>query len=625
MLTRNKIAQASVVPTVDNSVWVSATKTRNSVLGDTVLDLFTTTLLEKCPNPVETSEREPSLSFTSFIMNQGIKFEEGVYALLKKEYASNFYVVRNKYSPTTNSNSSDPAKSKAALKTLQLLKRQVPMIAQGYIRDSESRTFGLPDLLIRGNYLQSFFDLFSADGSAGTTTTSSHLADLDIDQNLYYVVDIKFASLTITTSGLISNIGSVQCFKTQVGIYNRIMGTIQGTTPKYAFILGRRFRGVQKTESIGIGVVDFQKEAGIYTGSEDAVQNYRIIKSLKKSQISIVLSEFYNNLIQLNMSNSYDFPWHAQKKELAILKKDTSLVWQCGKKMHESLNANGIHTWDDPRFLHFVSGHVTTSQYACIKNIVLANLEQTNSKPNNKNKNKFLKTKEELAKNHITTTAQFGTENKLVFYVDFETVSDINDSFELLPKVNSTPSMIYMIGCGYLTSSGTVPEWKHRTFITPKLTDECQECIIEEWVDYMDSITKELGFNENDFIVAHWGNAEVTFLNHAGFSTIQAGIQTVDICKILQTTAFAIKGAFNYRLKDIANALYKLGYTETSWSESGTGGIDGLDAMVVIWNCIRDTCNEEIAVEYPGVNEIIKYNQIDCKVMYEICRFIQSN
>ncbi len=55
--------------------------------------------------------------------------------------------------------------------------------------------------------------------------------------------------------------------------------------------------------------------------------------------------------------------------------------------------------------------------------------------------------------------------------------------------------------------------------------------------------------------------------------------------------------------------------------------LDGLDAMMVAWIAEEECTKNNIYSirEFGEINDIIKYNEIDCKAMWDILRYIRSN
>ena len=578
-------AQTPAQTPLASAEWVSATKIRNTILGDSVLDFFKRVY----PLPRKAETDEPS-SFSEFIMRQGQRFEDGIYALLRKRFGANFHQVNTGY----------PVHPNALHKTKALLARQVPIIAQGLICDPESNLLGIPDLIVRGNYIKSLFDLFPP---------IYFPSGIDYDQNKYYIIDIKFSSFTITTTGIISNTGdSVPCFKTQVAIYNRVLAKMLGTKPnRFAFLIGRRLRGVFHTNKVGLGIVDFYTEQQLYNMAEEAIKEYRAIQAIDPANFPAVLSEYPTPRIGINMSNANDEPYHQQKKALACKKKDLSLIWQCGLQTKKMINRLGVYTWDDPRFLKYAETFLPDSKFKSIKSIV-----EVNQSPRPKT----------IASSTLVSFLALERAESLLFYVDFETVSDVNDDFTLLPEVHSTPAMIYTIGCGH--EHPKTGEWEYRVFTVSALVEEEQTKMVEEWFVYMNKVRRTL--KKKTYKIVHWGNAELAFLRQAGFSARLPG--SIDLCDLFCRSGFAITGSFTYKLKDIARAFYDQGLIRTKWEDNKVcpvSGIpiDGLNAMLIVWNCAKQH-GLEVRRDYPGISEIEEYNEIDCKVMWEIVNIVST-
>ena len=87
-----------------------------------------------------------------------------------------------------------------------------------------------------------------------------------------------------------------------------------------------------------------------------------------------------------------------------------------------------------------------------------------------------------------------------------------------------------------------------------------------------------------------------------------------DLCDYFMKYKIVIKGSFTYKLKHIAKALYNQNLIETDWDDNE---IDGLSATLYGW---YDLTNQDRSY----VNATLYYNMIDCKVMYDIVKFIKK-
>ena len=62
---------------------------------------------------------------------------------------------------------------------------------------------------------------------------------------------------------------------------------------------------------------------------------------------------------------------------------------------------------------------------------------------------------------------------------------------------------------------------------------------------------------------------------------------------------------------------------DTDWGESQ---VDGLGAMVGAWHCDAGARRKGASMgDERFMNEIQKYNEVDCRVMMEIVRFLREN
>ena len=81
-----------------------------------------------------------------------------------------------------------------------------------------------------------------------------------------------------------------------------------------------------------------------------------------------------------------------------------------------------------------------------------------------------------------------------------------------------------------------------------------------------------------------------------------------------------MKGALNYSLKTIAKALYNNKLINTIWNNDTCS--NGLNAMILANNLYNDNINN--IKDNKVMKEIIRYNEIDCKVLYDIHNLIKK-
>ena len=80
-----------------------------------------------------------------------------------------------------------------------------------------------------------------------------------------------------------------------------------------------------------------------------------------------------------------------------------------------------------------------------------------------------------------------------------------------------------------------------------------------------------------------------------------------------------VKGCFKFGLKDIAKAMRKHGMIQAT---IGSNCDSGMTAMIKAWQCYQSSSN-------PAASDIMldiaRYNEFDCKVLWEILTYLRSN
>ena len=174
----------------------------------------------------------------------------------------------------------------------------------------------------------------------------------------------------------------------------------------------------------------------------------------------------------------------------------------------------------------------------------------------------------------------------LEFFVDFETVNDLDDDFSRIPRKGGQP-LIFMIGCGHIENG----DWRFECFIADRLSEPEEATAIAGWVDHMACTQARLA-PQTDPKVIHWSSAEQSNLETAYNSAVARHPQrssswtAPNWFDLLKTVARAepvvVKGAFGFGLKEMTNAMHNAGLIPTQWAD---GPADGRGAMVGAWSC----------------------------------------
>jgi predicted RecB family nuclease len=590
----------------DWELWISATRTRNYVLGEPLLDwleLYGTAAGFNRDSDLSTFD--PRTDYTAFIFEQGRLFEEAVTAHLESLAEME----------TIAAGPDDIRSLEAAERTFEAMTRGVPIIRQGVLRNAEEMTYGAPDFLVRSDVLLKLFpDAISAE--------EAHRRADDLGGEWHYrVVDAKFTTLHFTAGGLLANSGSAPAYKVQLHTYNGALGRIQGLEPDAAYLLGRGWE--QTNSSIKTrGFSSLERLAPVTASStlqrrrsiEAAADEARVwIRELRQAGSHwSPLPQPSRPELYPNFTNQQDAPWHGAKRQIAEQIEDLTLLWQVGLPGRAKGHAAGVLRWTDPRCTPGLLG-VTGEVYSPILSSLLE-INRSDEGP-------------DVRPSRITAAKEvWRAEPRLEFYVDFETVSDLADDFSTFPQRGGQP-LIFMVGCGHMEDG----EWRFVCFQADDLTEGSEGKIIDEWLDHMDAVRRRIAPGDVEPLVIHWSPAEVsnfeTSYNSAKERHPDNDWPTPNwfdfLNRVVKAEPIVIRGAMSFGLKAVAKALHGHGLIETLW---GDGPADGLGAMIGAWWCYGESKRAGRPVqEIDLMRQIADYNEVDCRVMMEAVRYFRSH
>lgn len=435
-----------------------------------------------------------------------------------------------------------------------------PIIIQGLLHNKINNTYAIPNIIIRVDYLKKIIpiDFFQNDFSKKT--------DINYD---YRVVNIKNISFELKDDNMIKNNPNVSIAKAEAIICNEALNPILGHIPQYVYLIGKKYK------CDNIGVIDILNNDYYFINKVHDAINW--LKELKDSGKNWNIMEPERKELYPNMSNTFDYPWHNFKKYLAMKNDEITLLWNCGVKERNLSHLHGIFSWKDI--------NLDVIGFKNNKRLILNNILKVN-----KNKNR------KIINDKIVKLEK----SRLKFFVDFETINNNDDI------------IIYMIGIGW--NHPKTGKWNFKNFLVNRVDFENEKIILFKWMDYMNDIKNY--FNIYNVNVYHWSKAEVSISNKVfKRHNINEIIDWYDLLDFFKNNHIAIKGAFNYGLKTIAGALYENNYIKTKWEDN----LDGISSMIVAIEC-ENICkkNGGILGEVPQMTSIVKYNEIDCKVLSDI-------
>ena len=577
---------------------ISASSVRNYMLDDPLIDwlkyysidTINTLPLQKLHhnNNYNNSNNNNSINFTNFIMEQGNLFEKNVFDKLKE----NFNIIQ--VGESTDARSYDKY-----METINYMKSGVDMIYQGVLHDYKNKLYGVPDLLVRSDKFNSIFN---------TNINIPKIGSYKLKTKYHYlVVDIKHSTINLNSNkDYIKDVNSIPAFKGQILIYNKILGEIQGYQSDLGFILCKNITFTKK--NILYSSTNFMENIAIinYNGYD---KDYNEKTSNAINWINRMRTDGHNwsllpkptvNELYPNMKNDKDDGYRKIKSELADRIHEITNIWWCSYTKRCISHSKKIFNWKDKRF---------NSKIIEIKDIKIAKTID-NIVEINRNSNNIIRTIDLVKENNWRED-----NNIMEFYIDFET---INSNIGQL-NINNDNDIIFMVCIGW----NNYDNWEYQSFMINKNNNEEELKMINNMWELIDNKMKE--FNKVDYKFIHWSNAEITFYNkflHKHPFKLFNDFKSFDLYKLFLDNNIVIRGALNFSLKNVANAMYKNGLINSCWDTNSSCN-NGLQAMYLAYNLYKN--NDYIDDNNSIMKEIIRYNIIDCQVMWEMLSYLRNN
>ncbi len=600
----------------NNEQWISATKTKNYLIKDPVLDWIekyylkygfgdkniTKTALNKDKKTIINEKK----ILENTLFKKGNDFEELIYQEIENIIGKNNCVkVINNYTECCIEKMQD---------TINYMQKGYPVIEQAVLYNEDNKTFGIADLLIRSDYIN---ELFSDE--IEHIDKEFEFTGCKFSKNYHYrVIDIKWTQLQLCSDGFkVLNTDRFPAYKGQLAIYNLALGKIQNYIPDVAYIIGKSYKfdfqsityhGNSSFERMGhILFDDFDNKYIELT--KNAIDWYRDM--LANGHKWNIITDQRVELCP-NMCNSMDAPYTSIKLDLAKKRHELTSIWRVGVKHREIAFSNNIYNWMDQNCKSEKMG-IGKNLSNTIDNIIKINQN-----------NELIYSPDKLQHNLF----EWREENKYMdFFIDFETINDVFYKDNVSINNNYNNNYIFMIGVGFYDNN---KNWIFKEFHMNNICNNEEIRIMNEFKDYINSKFEEHKKMSNSKIrFFHWSQAETNFLENFNnkhnliISGFLSNIEFADLYKIFTNGSICINGSLTYKLKDISKSLYKHGLINSTWDDTNIS--NGMNAMIDGCNYYKfidnNICNDNIKNSF---NNIIKYNEIDCKVIGEILNWLRT-
>ena len=378
-------------------------------------------------------------------------------------------------------------------------------------------------------------------------------------------------------------------------MYTEALSNRLGIKVTKAFILGRRYNCKQNkydnNNLLKLGMIDYKNI------------DYNYYDLLNKSLLWIInvrengykwkllpkpsIPELYPN-----MKNNFDFNYRQIKNNLAQQISEITQIWNVGIKHRIIAHNNGIYSWKNNKCNSKSLGFSDKSQIGIIVDKII--------KINKTTKIKIEPTKIKYNDNNWKECP----DDIIEFYIDYETL------------ISNDETYIFMIGVGYNNNG-----WTFKNYHLKQLTKEDMNNMFNDFWKYIKEI---IGGKKSRFI--HWTKAEPSQYNKCVDTLLFPYKNFIDLFDIFKKEPIVINGAFGFSLKSIAKAMYTNKMINTCWSNIEKSTINcenGQDALLLGIKLYEqnDIINEDNII----LKSIRDYNEIDCKVLFEIITYLRKN
>ena len=544
--------------------FVTGSAIRNCLLNDPLVDwleyMYKRGKCDYSPTPTPFQEE---------LFREGEEFEEKIVSYLKEKYADDIRTVATAPDDLYNVEKFETTK--------RYIDKGIPIIYQGVVKNVEKGIGGICDLIIRSDFL----NRISKDHD-GMYTVEDH------NEPYYIVIDIKLSRLALNTDGIhLKNIHNYRYYKGQLYISNEALKTMQPRCSNSAYILGRGWEYTKDGEKISgrnclerLGKVDFSDEDSFIC---ERVEN-SIVWLRKLRSEGETWSLFPPSVEELRPNMAIDSgKWQKAKSEIAQQQNDITMLLSCGHSKRKIAEKSGVSSWKK-----------------CNADILEIKSERRKKSVNrsirlNKN-NKF-----EIVPKRVSKVLL--KKSTLELYLDYETFYKKDSMIGV--EAGQGRTVVFLIGCGFVVND----VWSYKSFVL----ESCEKKLFS---DFLNEINSDFLNEDVNFKIYSWGPTEkIIYEKLTGDMNLFSEKNYIDLLKLFRDKSIGMKGCFSYSLKEVARALHTQGLIETIWDDESSVK-NGYEAM--------KEGEKLFSGDRSKLTDLINYNEIDCKIMWEIMTFLRK-